>query len=79
MAKDLKRELSLSIQYFLMAFIALIAPYLKWVFGSEAINLTEAWKNIDPYLKTVLLIFLAMCVVRLLAVFILRSGKKSLE
>jgi hypothetical protein len=45
--KNVKHELSVAVQYFAIALVALLAPYIKLMFASNAINLTEAWKNID--------------------------------
>ncbi len=84
MRKELKRELSLSIQYFVMVFVALVAAFFGMLPGSgdgeiaDAINLKEAWRNVDPYVKSVLLIFSALSVIRFLVASLVYSSKKSL-
>jgi len=84
MRKELKRELSFSVQYFVMVLVALVVAFFGMLPGSgsgefaDAINLNEAWKNVDPYVKSVLLIFSALCVVRLLAVSLVSAAKKPL-
>jgi hypothetical protein len=85
MPKELKREFLLSLQYFLMVLVALVAAFFGVLVpvssGGEtvvAINVAEAWKNVDPYVKSVLLIFSALSVVRFLVVFLLYSSKKPL-
>ncbi|HEY0101002.1 MAG TPA: hypothetical protein VGB76_18900 [Pyrinomonadaceae bacterium] len=85
MPKELQREFVSAVQYFLMVLVALVAAFFG-VFvpastGGEtvsAINIGEAWKNIDPYVKSVLFIFSSLSVVRFLFVFLLYSGKKPL-
>ncbi len=84
MRKELKRELSLSIQYFVMVFVAFVAAFLGMLPGSgdgplaNAINLNEAWRNVDPYVKSVLLIFSALSMARFLVVSLVHSAKKPL-
>ncbi len=84
MRKELKRELSLSIQYFVMVFIASVAAFLGMLPGSGdgelavTINLKEAWRNIDPYVKSVLIIFSMLSGVRFLVVSLVHSGRKPL-
>ena len=85
MKTELKRELSLSIQYFVMVLVALVAAFFGMLPDSRDgefvvhINLKEAWRNVDPYVKSVLLIFSALSVVRFLVVSLVHSAKKSLS
>ena len=82
MKDGLRREISASIQFFLILLLALVVAFF-WELprgGSggvvEAINLKEAWKNFAPYVNSVLLIFGALSVVRLAAIFLARSSLK---
>lgn len=76
----LEREMSASIQFFILMLIALVGAFFWMLPGggsdgefAEAINLTEAWKNVSPYVSSVLLIFVALSVLRLAAVYLAHS------
>jgi hypothetical protein len=78
----LEREISASIQFFLIMLFALIAAFFWMLPGggngeyAVAINLTEAWKDVAPYVNSVLLIFVALSVIRLAAIFLAHSFLK---
>ena len=82
MASILKRELFISAQFLLIAWVALLAAFFGMLPGggggefAEAVNISEAWKNVDPYVKTVLTIFGVLSVLRLAAIFLVHSLKK---
>ena len=81
MTQELKREFSLSLQYFLLVLVAFVAAFfgmLPDAGDGTHINLKEAWRNVDPYVKSVLLIFSALCVARFFVVYLLHSVKKPL-
>lgn len=85
--KELKREVVVLIQYLVLLFVAQVAAFL-WMLSNalggseiegeelaEAININEAWKNVDGYVWAVLLFFGALGVVRLLTIFLAKSAR----
>lgn len=81
--KNLKREVAVLIQYLALLSVAQIAAFF-WMlpsgFGESQggelavmINIGEAWKNVDPYVWSVLLIFGVLGLVRLLTIFLANS------
>jgi hypothetical protein len=80
MAGSLRREFYISLQYLLMVLVALIVAFFWMLPGggvfAEAINLKEAWKNVDPFVKSVLLAFSVLCVLRLALISLVQSFKK---
>ncbi len=82
MASILQRELYVSVQFLLIVLVALIVAFFGMLPGSgdgelaEAINMSEAWKNLDPYVKSVLSIFSVLSVLRLAVIFLVHSLKK---
>ena len=82
MASILKREFYVSVQFLLIALIALVVAFFGMLPGGGdgefaiAVNISEAWKNIDPYVKSVLLIFSVLIVLRLAIIFLVHSFKK---
>jgi len=78
----LKRELYISVQFLLIVLVALISAFFGMLPGggdgefAEAINISEAWKNVDPYVKSVLSIFSVLSVLRLAVIFLTHSLKK---
>ena len=75
MAKDFQDEISKAVQYFVIVLFALFAPYLKLVFGSASINLTELWKAESFYVSWVLVVFVVITLVRLFVVFLTQFSK----
>ena len=79
MSKVLKREISASIQFFVIMLFALVTAFFWELPGggdgkyAEAINLPEAWKNVAPYVNSALLIFAALSVLRVAAIFLTHS------
>jgi hypothetical protein len=71
MKARLRHELFLAFQYFVITVIALVSPYLKLISGPDHINIFEAWKNIDSYVKSVLLVFVVIAAIRLLLVAVI--------
>jgi hypothetical protein len=75
----LEREISASIQFFIIMLFALVVAFFWMLPGggngeyAVAINMTEAWKNVAPYVNSVLLIFVALSVLRLAAIFLAHS------
>lgn len=65
MKSRLRHELFVAFQYLVIAVIALLWPYLKLISGANHINIVEAWKNIDSYVKSVLLVFVVIVGIRL--------------
>ena len=82
MASVLKRELFVSVQFLLIVHIALIAAFVGMLPGggdgelAVTVNVSEAWKNIDPYVKSVLLTFSVLSVLRLAVIFLAHSIEK---
>ncbi len=82
MASVLRREVYVSVQFLLMVLVALIAAFFGMLPGggggeyAEAINLKEAWRNVDSYVKSVLLVFSVLCVLRLSLIFLVQSFKR---
>jgi hypothetical protein len=79
MADVLRREFYVSVQFLLLLLIALVAAFFGALPGGrggefvQAINLSEAWKNVAPYVESVLIIFGVLCVLRLAIIFIVHS------
>ena len=71
MKARLRHELFLAFQYFVITAIALVSPYLKLMSGPDHIDIFEAWKNIDSYVKSVLLVFVVIAAIRLLLVAVI--------
>ena len=82
MGSILKREFYVSVQFFLIVSLALIAAFFGMLPSggdgefAEGINISEAWKNVDPYVKSVLTIFSVLSVLRLAAIFLVHSLKR---
>jgi hypothetical protein len=82
MVSVLKRELYVSVQFLLIVFVALVVAFFGMLPGGgggelvEAINISEAWKNVNPYVQSVLLIFGVLSVLRLAVIFLAHSSKK---
>ncbi len=85
MRKEMKRELSFSIQYFVIVLAAFVIAFFKIISDSysedgeiaDAINFSVAWGNVDPYVKSVLLIFCALSIIRFCIVFLMHAFRKS--
>ncbi len=81
MASILKREFYVSVQFLLIVLVALVAAFFVMLPGggdgefAVAINIAEAWKNIDHYVKSVLSIFCVLSVLRLTVIFLVHSLK----
>jgi hypothetical protein len=82
MASILKRELYVSVQFLLIVLVALVAAFFGMLPGggdgefAEAVNISEAWKNVDPYVKSVLSIFCVLSVLRLTVISLVHSLKR---
>ena len=82
MSSVLKREFYVSVQFLLIVSAALMAAFFGTLPGggdgelAEAINISEAWKNVDPYVKSVLSIFSVLSLLRLSAIFLVHSLRK---
>ena len=82
MVSVLKREFYVSVQFLLIVLVALIVAFFGMLPGGgdgesvEAINISEAWENVDPYVKSVLLIFSVLSVLRLAVISLAHSLKK---
>jgi hypothetical protein len=82
MAGILQREFYVSVQFLILVFVALVAAFFRMLpDGGDgefvvAINISEAWKNEEPYVKSVLIIFSVLSVLRLAIVFLVHSLKK---
>lgn len=82
MGSSLKRELFVSVQFLLIVFVALVVAFFGMLPGggdgefAVTVNISEAWKNIDPYVKSVLLTFSVLSVLRLAVISLAHSFKK---
>ncbi len=82
MTRILKRELYVSVQFLLIILVALVAAFFGMLPGggdgefAVAINISEAWKNVDPYVKSVLSIFCVLSVLRLAVIYLVYSLRK---
>ena len=82
MTSILKRELYVSVQFLLIVLVALVAAFFGVLPGggdgefAVAINISEAWKNVDSYVKSVLTIFCGLSALRLAVIFLVHSLKK---
>ena len=82
MTDILKRELYISIQFLLIAFVALIVAFFGMLPGGGdgefpvAINISEACKNVAPYVRLVLLTFGVLSILRLAAIFLVHSIRR---
>jgi len=71
MRNEVKRELFIGLQYFIILLVAVgVAFFAMLPSGgngeySQAINIHEAWKDIEPYVYQVLLAFTVLSVARL--------------
>ena len=78
----MKREFYVSVQFLLIAFVALVVAFFWMLPGGGGgeydvqINISEAWRNISPYVNSVLLIFCALSVLRLAVIFLAHSFKR---
>jgi hypothetical protein len=82
MARILKREFYVTLQFLLIALVAVIAAFFGMMPGggdgefAEAVNISEAWKNVAPYVKSFLSIFAMLSVLRLATIILVHSLKK---
>ncbi len=85
--KELKRELFVTLQYLFILVFALVAAFFRVLTPSaencedcaDAINLAYAWRNFDPYIYSVLLIFFGLSVIRFCTIFLIRSAKRKVN
>ena len=70
MRNEVKRELRIGAQYFVILLVAVVVAFFAMLPSggngevAQAINLNEAWKNIEPYVYQVLLAFTVLSVAR---------------
>ena len=85
MASILKREIYVSIQFLLIVVVAVVVGFFRLVTGYEPgggedvaahINISEMWANEAPYVRSILLIFSVLTVLRLAVIYLVHSVRK---
>ena len=84
MREQIRREVKLGVQYFLLAVVAGLAAFaFALPHGSRegeiavAVNIREAWLNYEPLLRSWLLGFAFLSIIRIVIIYIARSGQNS--
>lgn len=72
MKELIKRELLIGAQYLMLLRFALVVAFFAEItksgVDSDAINIAEAWKSIEPYVVQVVKAFVVLTLIRLLIV-----------
>jgi uncharacterized membrane protein len=82
MKEQIRREVKICAQYFALALVSGVAAFVLALphGGREgeiavAVNIREAWLNYEPMLRSWLLGFAFLSIIRLLIIYIARSGQ----
>ena len=84
MASILKLEIYVSIQFLLIVVVAVMAGFFRLTVGytpgrgedvAVHINMFEMWANEAPYVRSILLIFGVLTVLRLAVIFLVHSTR----
>jgi hypothetical protein len=82
MASILKREIYVSVQFLLIVLAAVVVGFFRLVTayvpgeGEDSavhINISEMWANEAPYVRSILLIFCVLTVLRMAVIFLVHS------
>jgi hypothetical protein len=68
MREYVKRELFVAVQYFVILILTVVLAFnvemSQYSGDGSHINMSEAWKNVEPYVRQVLLVFAVLSTLR---------------